>query len=232
MNNHSFKTLILLFISIHFFSQLSAKVTYYSDLKVTEDELGNVLQWATSMESNTKHFVIEKSTDNVAFSEVGTLDAHVNSNENKSYFFVDVALSTSNAKHYYRLRQVDLDGTFSHGKVASLTKKLSNHFLMENIQFSETPDKYILSYKSLVAGEMNLDILNTNDRSVVHTETYTASVGFHNIQLDMTHLDAGDYELVFTLASERETIAIHKASTVNTPNSMMSRKATNKVNRN
>ena len=227
MTNQTFKTLVTLLFTICFFTQLSAKVTYSSNLKVTEDELGNVLEWTTAMESNTKHFVIEKSMDNVKFNEVGTLDAKGNSNDNKSYFFVDMDLGSSNDKYYYRLRQVDLDGTFSHSKVATMTKKQSNHFSMEDFHLTEMPDEYILSYKSKVAGEMNLDIINTKDQSVAHTETYTASVGFHNIQLNMTHLDAGDYELVFTLANEKETIAINKSGT-NAQKNMMSRKANKK----
>ena len=231
MKKSSFTTLFSLLLTFGLFTQLSANVTYLSELKATEHELGHVLEWTTSTESNNKHFVVEKSTDNVKFVELATIEAQANSNKNNNYYFVDMDLGSANDKYYYRLRQVDMDGTFSTSKVASITKVVSNNFSMETFNNTENLDEYIFSYKSKVAGEMKLDVVNLKDGSVAHTDIYTASVGVHDLNLDLTNIAAGDYELVFSMGDEKENIAIRKMSPTQQDN-MMSRKANKKENRN
>ncbi len=72
---------------------------------------GNVkLDWQTSTESNSSHFVVERSADGTEWQSVGTVKAAGNSISSVSYAFED-ALPIS-GKSMYRLQQVDLDGSF------------------------------------------------------------------------------------------------------------------------
>ncbi|WKZ67962.1 MAG: FG-GAP-like repeat-containing protein [Flavobacteriales bacterium] len=67
------------------------------------------LSWATATERNSSHFIIERSTDGLAWSEAGRLPAAGHSQQVIEYTWRDAAPS-SFATVYYRLRQVDLDG--------------------------------------------------------------------------------------------------------------------------
>ncbi|WP_347160269.1 T9SS type A sorting domain-containing protein [Pontibacter chitinilyticus] len=74
-----------------------------------------VLNWATASEEHSSHFDVEVSRDGKAFGSIGTVAAAGNSNTrlNYTYKYVPPAAGT----YYFRLKQVDVDGTFEYSKV-------------------------------------------------------------------------------------------------------------------
>jgi len=74
----------------------------------------NILTWKTTLEVNNKGFEIEKSTDAKTFEKIGFIDGNGDSNENKSYKFLDTKPA---AKTYYRLKQIDWDGKFEYSRI-------------------------------------------------------------------------------------------------------------------
>lgn len=66
------------------------------------------LEWSTASETNSSHFVVERSKDVFHFEAIGQVSSAGNSQQELSYYFVD---HTPNLGiNYYRLRQVDLNG--------------------------------------------------------------------------------------------------------------------------
>ena len=79
------------------------------------------LSWATATEKNSAYFEVEASPDGTAFRAVGRVAAQGNSSQRHDYELRDPALVRYGAPVvYYRLRQVDLDGTFSYSPVRAL----------------------------------------------------------------------------------------------------------------
>jgi hypothetical protein len=78
------------------------------------------LAWATASEKNSAYFQVERSLDGVAFTKVGRVVAAGNSTATHTYAFTDAALPAGTATLYYRLHQVDLDGSFSYSPVRSV----------------------------------------------------------------------------------------------------------------
>jgi subtilisin family serine protease len=76
--------------------------------------IGNAvhLSWLTATEINSYGFSIERARENSSFEVIGFVKAEGNSTLVKNYSFVDETIS--DGKFYYRLKQVDLDGTFEH----------------------------------------------------------------------------------------------------------------------
>jgi hypothetical protein len=70
------------------------------------------LNWITATETNSYGFSIERSRNNSSFEEVGFVNAVGNSSSIKNYKFVDNL--TVSGKYYYRLKQIDMDGTFEY----------------------------------------------------------------------------------------------------------------------
>ena len=68
------------------------------------------LDWSTALESNTDRYEIECSTDGKAFRYLGEVSAAGNSQSEIRYHFVHAAPAAGT--HYYRLRQLDLDGRY------------------------------------------------------------------------------------------------------------------------
>jgi len=81
------------------------------------------LAWATASEKNSARFEAERSQDGRTFERLGTVAAAGSSSTPRSYELLDAKLPTGVATLYYRLRQVDLDGTFNYSPVRTVTLK-------------------------------------------------------------------------------------------------------------
>lgn len=84
------------------------------------------ISWATATEENTSHFVLEHSRNGAQFQDVSTVAAAGNSGSVRTYHAIHGNLEPG--MHYYRIKQVDIDGKFSYSKVISL---LNNDRLRE-----------------------------------------------------------------------------------------------------
>ena len=82
---------------------------------------GALLQWATASEKNNDHFEVEASADGRTYQRLGQVSGHGSSPQPHAYQFLDPALARYAASPvYYRLRQVDTDGTFSYSPVRAV----------------------------------------------------------------------------------------------------------------
>ncbi|MCC2544915.1 FG-GAP-like repeat-containing protein [Hymenobacter sp. BT175] len=75
------------------------------------------LGWATATEQNSAYFEVERSLDGVAFVAIGKVEAAGMSSTRRGYGHLDAQLPGSASLLYYRLRQMDQDGTFSYSPV-------------------------------------------------------------------------------------------------------------------
>lgn len=80
----------------------------YFKANVSENQ-SIVTEWATLSEKNTKEFVLEKSRNLLDFEEIARLDAFGNSQNRRIYTYEDTKPWTGQS--YYRLKQIDLDGS-------------------------------------------------------------------------------------------------------------------------
>jgi hypothetical protein len=77
------------------------------------------LTWITASEVNSARFEVERSLDGVAFNQLGQVVAAGNSISAHTYDLTDTTLPSSGVL-YYRLRQVDLDGTATYSPVRTV----------------------------------------------------------------------------------------------------------------
>lgn len=83
-----------------------------SDFTGRQDGNIVVLEWTTLSEKDNDFFEIERSTDGINFATIGFVQGAGNSAEKLAYNFADNAPESGRA--YYRLSQVDYDGTRSY----------------------------------------------------------------------------------------------------------------------
>ena len=76
------------------------------------------LRWTTASEKNSAYFAIERSRDGQAFEQIGKQQGQGSKPSPTSYTFLDERLSAGTA--YYRLRQVDTDGTATYSPVRTV----------------------------------------------------------------------------------------------------------------
>lgn len=83
-------------------------------------ETGNAikLSWTTAQEQNSSHFEIQKSADGSVFVAAGSVQAAGNSDNPRHYQFTDN--DPIDGTSYYRLKEVDRDGTFKYSRTLTL----------------------------------------------------------------------------------------------------------------
>ncbi|MCE7043331.1 T9SS type A sorting domain-containing protein [Dyadobacter sp. CY312] len=104
------------------------------------------LNWTTTQEANSSHFEIERSGNASDWQVLGRKESSKNSSQLVNYNFTDV--TPISGMNYYRLKMVDLDGTFAHSRV-------------ESINFGEYADRAITVFPNPVS-----DVLYLNDLDV------------------------------------------------------------------
>lgn len=103
-------------------SLLPVKLTNFTAAK--SGDVAVQVTWATASEINSKNFIIERSADGVSFDEAGMVQAKGKSSSASKYNFTD-SKPLANHVNYYRLKLVDMDGTFSYSSVKSVDMNTS-----------------------------------------------------------------------------------------------------------
>jgi len=78
------------------------------------------LAWTTASEVNSKRFDVERSSDGHTFATISAAAAAGTSSSARRYELLDTQLPSGKALFYYRLRQVDLDGTSTYSPVRTV----------------------------------------------------------------------------------------------------------------
>lgn len=77
-----------------------------------------ILDWSTTEASNFSHFSVERSYDAISFEAIGRVDGTFTTSEaNTTYQFTDS--SPNFGTNYYRLKQVDIDGSYEYSRIIS-----------------------------------------------------------------------------------------------------------------
>lgn len=80
------------------------------------------LKWASSYEKDVNYFSVEKSLDGKEYKQAGIVFAIGNSSTMNSYTFSDENINVSKSGViYYRLRSVDIDGSFEYSAIRMIT---------------------------------------------------------------------------------------------------------------
>ncbi|MFC4872819.1 hypothetical protein [Negadavirga shengliensis] len=81
---------------------------------------GNLIKWGTAQEKNNEKFVVYRSTDGGhTWHAIGSVNAVGQSSTQVDYEFLDTT-ANAYAEVYYRIKQVDLDGSFDYSGVIRL----------------------------------------------------------------------------------------------------------------
>ena len=90
------------------------------------------LAWSTASEKNSAHFEVERSANGTTFTRIGTVAAAGNSSTPRTYSWSDETLSAQATPLYYRLRQLDANGTANYSPVRTVwqTFAAASHFVV------------------------------------------------------------------------------------------------------
>ena len=185
----------------------SADVVYALPLKGAEHQIGNLLEWTTAFEHNSQVFVVEKSMDGVSYENAGIIEAAGESANETGYRFLDVGVNDK--KIYYRLRQMDLDGTASFSQTIMVKKELSNQFMVVAMSRTVTNDLFELTVDLMDDAQMTYRVKNKKGE-LVQENTTDFEFGLNDIRLNLEDESEGTYLIELQIDQEVETLVIRK----------------------
>lgn len=150
--------------------------------------------WATATEQNSSHFIVERSPDNGTFTPIGTMAAAGNTQFRRDYHFVDVA--PHKGVNYYRLQQVDLDGTTE--QTHTVTAMLNEDGGKPTIYPNPANEILNVAFNSPLDGTVVLMVEDALGRTIAQSTT-VALRGEHKAEVPLTGLAKGWYNLRIAL---------------------------------
>jgi trimeric autotransporter adhesin len=180
-------------------------ITFAGSLQENSSAL---LQWTTTNEINTSHFVLERSIDGNNFSNIGTVNAAGNKDTKTSYSFTDMNAATQPASIlYYRLKIFDNDGKYSYSKVISIVLNKNIDVLL-----FPNPAKHNLNVqiKGAVLNPVNIQvsdlsgrIVYSEKRNVNQSNTFTIDVKQWKPQVYILKVTNARNEVISTVKFEK-----------------------------
>jgi len=174
-------------------SQMSAAISYdcplpvaFSFFYVTKSGESALLKWITSNEINNDYFQIQKSTDGINFYTIGSIFGTENSNNGQPYSYTDSDIQSGTT--YYRIKQVDYNGTYSFSTVRSISFNQPFSFTIKPNPSNGTFT--IVVYSENLSDTYNVEIINTLGVVVYEEEKENYD---NQIQMNLNHLAKGIY---------------------------------------
>jgi hypothetical protein len=143
---------------------------------VTKINKTTKINWTTSHEKSSSHFLIQRSQDGSNFETIGQVNSVGDSEITNNYSYIDNQPKKGN--NYYRLVQVDLDGTKNPHKTEMIHMPYEQGFTLINtivdqentsLQLSSDVEKYHVSIYD-ISGQKVLQIENLNFDQLIDTK--------------------------------------------------------------
>lgn len=151
------------------------------------------LNWTTSSEVNSDYFDVERSTDGVNFTSIGRVQAAGFSTTVRKYVLDD--RQPIRGINYYRLRQVDRDGTSDYSNIISV------RFVPTRLEVFPNPATGTQLTIRLPEGMGNVQAELTDLEGRIVASPSTLQDGFTTPVVDISNLSTGAYMLRITDAA-------------------------------
>jgi hypothetical protein len=158
---------------------------------------GTIVNWQASQNSSVRAFVLEHSQDGISFAALHETAYQAQNN------FDFLAQNHIEGMHYYRLRQINLDGSHDFSNIIAANCGQENAGGL-TVFPSPADDKINLHFYSLAKQTYKIEIIDAIGRNVVLQNT-AATIGLNRPQLSVETLPAGVYLLRLTDAQQNSS---------------------------
>jgi len=167
-----------------------------------------MVNWSTAAEKNNDHFVVERSVNLKDFIAVGEVKASGNTNTKSDYSFNDKDGASIAHVIYYRVRQVDNDGSSTISNVVSVNV---NEIVQPIVAFPNPfTHELEININSKTTSDINISITDLSGREVYRkTEHHLSNSAI--VLNDLSRLENGFYLMKVSYDGEVHTLKINKA---------------------
>lgn len=160
---------------------------------VAKNERNNVtLNWATATEVNNNGFQIERKLNGTSeWTKLSFVSGKGTTTERNNYSYVDKSLTVG--KYSYRLKQVDLDGTFEYSPIIEVDVNAPNEFtLYQNYPNPFNPTTTI-EFSLPEKAEVTISIYTAIGELITTLVNGTVEAGYQKANFDAASFTSGTY---------------------------------------
>lgn len=150
------------------------------------------LTWQTVSETENAGFEVERSEDGQTYKVIGWVDGHGTTLEPQSYGYNDKSL-VEGKLYYYRLRQVDHNGTFEYSTVLTVKVGTKGTVAGEFFPNPATGSQSVsLEFTTKTGGNWDAILFDATGKEVRRKAMQVAE-GKHNLSFELNGLETGIY---------------------------------------
>lgn len=171
-----------------------------------------VVSWTTASEMDNKGFEVERSVDGRSFEKVGEfVEGAGNSNVSIDYSLTDeqAFAATKSQVLYYRLKQMDFDGTETYSNTIKVAKEGDNVNALSAYPNPFTSN-YNVSFDAKQEGTVTIEMVDLQGK-IVNSQTTVISKGLNTVTIDnVLHLHAGIYFVKVMVDGDMQLVKLVK----------------------
>jgi hypothetical protein len=182
-------------------SGVSARFIREYDLAIIPVELtsftanvsnGNVLlKWSTSTETNNSGFEVLRSTENDEWQTLTFVPGFGTTTEPKSYSYTDESMASG--RYYYKLKQIDYDGSYSFSDVVEVNISSPIKFALDQNYPNPFNPSTSIQFSLPVDANVAIGVYNLVGEKVADVVSGDFSAGKHKISFNASSLTSGVY---------------------------------------
>ena len=157
-----------------------------------------ILNWTTATELNNQGFEVERSIDNENFTKIGFVPGFGTTTEMKSYSFRSSDVQAG--VQYYRLKQIDFDGTSTIYNSVEVTGPVPNTFVLNQNHPNPFNPSTTISFSLPVESNVTIKLFNMLGQEVFQIANSDFQAGNHNLEFNAKDLSTGAY--IYTLEAK------------------------------
>lgn len=154
-------------------------------------DAGVELTWKTATETNNSGFNIERSRDENNFIQIGFVSGRGTTTEISSYSYLDSEIETG--KYYYRLKQIDFDGSFEYLNIVLVDVGLPKQFVLSQNHPNPFNPATVIKFQLPVDANVRIDLYNSIGQKVSELLNSDLSGGVHEVTFEGSNLSSGIY---------------------------------------
>ncbi len=148
-----------------------------------------LLDWATAFETNNRFFDVERSADGLIFQAVGSVNGSGSTTQTTHYSFTDSSPLTGTS--YYRLKQVDEDGSFTYSSIVPVERHVKDS---QGMVYPTLASETLFVEPPVATATYSLKVTNVVGSTELMQSLPESTSTVH--QLDISGLKSGSYFLI------------------------------------
>jgi hypothetical protein len=150
-----------------------------------------ILKWTTATELNNNGFEIQRRVAESEFATIGFVRGEGTTTNQTEYSYIDKDLT--DGKYYYRLKQIDFNGTYEYSSVVEVDVRSLDYYTLEQNYPNPFNPATTIGYVLKEIINTKLILFNAIGEEIAVLVNEVQEKGFHKVDFNASDLASGIY---------------------------------------